>query len=418
MCTAARASAGDIPLEKFMVQKEAKSYNSLYSSFPVQTKKDLETFLRNRKVVFSKLKEGAETSGIPFELQAALIIERLPVILPDMEDWETEFRELQVQRQLMKFKEYSLDDVSVPTNRKEDEDWVYDILTFGTRREITPMAVDQDLASILKRLGPVKIGLVDDVSPKAPSKVSPVANKSQEGQTINPVDDLEALVEHMRNKSEQNEVEDDTSELQNSRTFGISEGEIFGQDVIDDLFSGDDEWQLPIDDASMGGSTNQTSFVPEPRITEADEMKDMKSLRRKLARRLHLIVRAKSIEEDSSPTVWRFPTASVDIENEFMLKAAKRITAEQLGTEMDVYFLTRAPAGVTYNQYSQEEQKKRSKFGGQIFFYRGQRVRGDVKIKDPSILEHAWITSDDLEEYVPDHETDPYWSYARMFMDD
>lgn len=80
------------------------------------------------------------------------------------------------------------------------------------------------------------------------------------------------------------------------------------------------------------------NFQPARRQTEADENNDLKSTHRKLQHTLTLLLKNK----DSG---WQMPVGSIR-EKETLRQAAERMLQESCGSEINVKFLSNAPAGV------------------------------------------------------------------------
>lgn len=78
-----------------------------------------------------------------------------------------------------------------------------------------------------------------------------------------------------------------------------------------------------------------------PRITEADEKNDTKSLKRALERTLFLIVRERGTSSDKG---WTLPRGSLQ-EEEVLHTSADRIVKESFGEQMDVWRVGQAPVG-------------------------------------------------------------------------
>lgn len=83
------------------------------------------------------------------------------------------------------------------------------------------------------------------------------------------------------------------------------------------------------------------NFQPASRETEADKSNDLKSTLRRLQYTLILLLKNKD-------TGWEMPVSNI-IEKETLRQAAERILQESCGSEINVKFISNAPAGVIKN---------------------------------------------------------------------
>eukprot|EP01041_Mallomonas_annulata_P008138 gene8138-16728_t len=136
-------------------------------------------------------------------------------------------------------------------------------------------------------------------------------------------------------------------------------------------------------------------FKPAPRITEADETNNRRSLERKLPRSLFLVV--KRNREDFP---WQFPQGKWNIE-ETMRGTAERVLDRAVG-KIRRYFISNSPVGHFCYEYPPALQQQRQQFGAKVFFYRAQLIAGDICLE---------TRLDEIGEYV-DPETAEFMSAA------
>eukprot|EP00516_Mucochytrium_quahogii_P005357 CAMPEP_0203747606 /NCGR_PEP_ID=MMETSP0098-20131031/2678_1 /ASSEMBLY_ACC=CAM_ASM_000208 /TAXON_ID=96639 /ORGANISM=" , Strain NY0313808BC1" /LENGTH=329 /DNA_ID=CAMNT_0050636065 /DNA_START=151 /DNA_END=1140 /DNA_ORIENTATION=+ len=321
----------------------------------------LKYYAKVDKKEAQELEAKAKEAGLEYELVCAAQIDRQPIILPDLAQWEKDFYELKQERELMKYKMYDESKFTQPIRRqwvRKDEVWAYDLMRRGT-----------------ETLGPIGFvpGLKDEVE-----RVRATMDDEHDGMSLD---------EGTENNDDDDEDDDD------------------------------DDWDLQLDTSELKAQASTKGFQPLPRITEADKKNDLRTYKRKLDRRVHLIVKVAD-EKGGSEPVWRLPSTQRR-SGERMLHAAQRAVTEQLGEDMDVYYCSYSPAAYRYITYSPEKQKERNAMGAKIFFYRGTRLSGDLDIQNSDeILDYAWILNDELEQFVPNYTEDRYWRVASLLLDD
>jgi len=57
-------------------------------------KKDFRDWFEKRKITHEVLDKNARREGLPWRIQAAAVVERLPTLLPEPEEWESDYLEL------------------------------------------------------------------------------------------------------------------------------------------------------------------------------------------------------------------------------------------------------------------------------------------------------------------------------------
>lgn len=139
-------------------------------------------------------------------------------------------------------------------------------------------------------------------------------------------------------------------------------------------------------------------YSPAPRETEADRIGDIRTLDRKLKTRVFL-----AVQENNK---WAFPCAVAE-ENETLLDAAKRATAESVGTDLVLYCPSNCPMAVDTVVYSEEEQNKKENsgfIGQKVFYFRIQRHEGDVEEHAMSVDDFAWLDKDEMTQKVKEQK--------------
>ncbi|KAK9702609.1 hypothetical protein K7432_011170 [Basidiobolus ranarum] len=132
-------------------------------------------------------------------------------------------------------------------------------------------------------------------------------------------------------------------------------------------------------------------FTPAPRTTTADLRKDVQSLDRALQRTLYLIVKKTGQER-----AWQFPEGPID-KSELLHEAAEREVVEQCGSNMDLWFVGRAPIGhFAYSAPKSDDQVK----GTKVFFMKARIFAGQAAPEATKFQDFAWVTKQELKDYV------------------
>lgn len=136
-------------------------------------------------------------------------------------------------------------------------------------------------------------------------------------------------------------------------------------------------------------------FTPAPRVTEADESGDVKTLNRRLKTRVYLAVK------DNNK--WMLPTTVVK-GDETLLEATKRVVADAAGDKLELYCPSNCPMGVDMKAYSEEDQKKFGAYGTKTFFMRVQYDDGEVNEEDSDGSDYGWLDRDEMTERVREEQ--------------
>lgn len=432
----------------------------LEETSPMMSKKDVAALERARAASFAALRAEAEAAGMGFELMSAAVAERLPVIMPDWQEWEVRMEELKQQRRLRDKKQYPMEEFTIPQAQKtvrKDELWAYELMSMGTGDRIGQLAYDSKLRDTVEALR--ASGADDAAAAEAVAAVvaeAKAAEAATDGgddndeaerreETLSAISEMDSkfrvIMEEERARQEAAgtlggqagdaadpnagltaaDIEDghDFSEI--GDLDGLDLGDLVADDQADSL-----DWGLAMEDDSVAGRQNAADYRPEPRITAEDRSNDVRSLRRRLQRRTHLVVQVRdpaggAAADADAPLVWRFPTG-LRADGEPMYAAAQRHTTALFGEDLELFYLTKWASGYTYVRYSPEVQKQRGVFGAQVFFYRCQRITGNIEEHADDIVDYAWISSDEVHGYLDPGcaslAEDPYWRYASLFMDD
>lgn len=119
----------------------------------------------------------------------------------------------------------------------------------------------------------------------------------------------------------------------------------------------------------------------------------MRSLYRRLDEPVYLVVRKKRRNH-----AWQFPQREVK-EGEPLDRAAKRaIGRKRLGKYLQQEMHGYAPAAHIKYPYPVKYQDKRDAYGAKVFFFRGIHLWGNVQLKLPRYVDHAWLTRSELQE--------------------
>jgi hypothetical protein len=335
----------------------------------------------SRLAAYQTWRGGLESAGKKVEAYVGCVIERLPVVLPDLKDYEVEMLELQQVAEAKKKKQWNPQDFQVKQSDlvvRRDGLWAHELLEMGSEGRLGPKAIDPKLRADIERLSAQHPGaLLDEGDAEANADLELVRENERR---------LEA---EMAGEEEEEEVLDDA-----------------GQDAVSFDLSMDDTSATRLSAQDAGG------FRPQPRVTKEDETNDVRSLRRRLQRRLYLVVKVADPSGGSQP-VWRFPMAPRAKEDK-LLDAARK-AADGLVGEMDIYYISKIPCGYTWFELPPATGAE----GAHVLFFRGQRLGGNVALPDDKkVLDYAWITNDELANYVEKPMEDPYWCYARMFLED
>ncbi|KAI9713637.1 MAG: hypothetical protein M1812_006609 [Candelaria pacifica] len=147
---------------------------------------------------------------------------------------------------------------------------------------------------------------------------------------------------------------------------------------------------------------------PMPRITEADMTGDEKSLNRKLARSLYLVVKGKE--------GWGFPSAGL-MGRENLHQAAERILIQSGGQNMNTWVVGHVPIGhqsLNYEKPITETGTSISEIGSKTFFMKVRIMAGQASLEANALdlTDYKWLAKEEVEKAV-----DPrYWRSVRNML--
>jgi large subunit ribosomal protein L46 len=133
-----------------------------------------------------------------------------------------------------------------------------------------------------------------------------------------------------------------------------------------------------------------------PLITEADKTNNRKSLYRALTSRLFLIVK-----KDRKEHAWQFPQGGYEkVDGVHLRNTAVRELREECGSELKVWWTGNAPFTHWEYDLNSTYQKKYNSDATKVFFYRSTYLAGEVKLNPNELIDYAWVTRDELKEYI------------------
>lgn len=138
-------------------------------------------------------------------------------------------------------------------------------------------------------------------------------------------------------------------------------------------------------------------YQPGPRITEADNTNDIRSLDRALAERLYFLIKS-----DRSPH-YRFPQIVADEDDVKMVTFAERAfkAVTNSANRPMIHYIAPRPSCHLEHIYPVSYQKKHDVYGIKIFYYRATLLDG--KIDDvKNAADFIWARHCELEDFVGD----------------
>jgi len=132
-----------------------------------------------------------------------------------------------------------------------------------------------------------------------------------------------------------------------------------------------------------------------PRVTEADVANDRHSLDRKIFDSLYLILKKRRKDY-----AWGFPAGPQIDRDRSMKGTARRELKELVSRECKFHILSNSPLGHLRYKYP-EGFKEYPYIGAKIFYYHALHMGGTVSVDPEEIEDYAWVTRDELKEYLP-----------------
>ncbi|MCJ1258209.1 54S ribosomal protein L17 mitochondrial [Lignoscripta atroalba] len=136
---------------------------------------------------------------------------------------------------------------------------------------------------------------------------------------------------------------------------------------------------------------------PLPRVTEADQNGDVRSLNRALARTLYLVVKG-------SDGGWRFPCGGL-VGRESLYAAAERILVQGGGINMNTWIVGNSPVGhhnVNYRRAIIDQEKKTEQLVEKTFFMKARIMAGQANLKDNKLglEDYKWLAKEEIQKEV------------------
>lgn len=186
------------------------------------------------------------------------------------------------------------------------------------------------------------------------------------------------------------EIEKDLRDLEQIKSGGTDK---VGRKLRRDW---EDEWKAEL-----------KNFNLQPRITEEDKKKDVKSSNRLLDHTLFLIVQQKDYGNK-----WSFPHGN-HIQGESMREAAERVLRESCGEDLKAQFYGNAPCGFYELKYPQAVTEKEGIEGEKVFFYKAFLTEGTLK-SSPILKDFKWVVRQDFKSTL----SEDYRQSIEMFLFD
>ncbi|XP_064607099.1 large ribosomal subunit protein mL46-like [Liolophura sinensis] len=136
------------------------------------------------------------------------------------------------------------------------------------------------------------------------------------------------------------------------------------------------------------------AFTPADRITDADRKNDMKSLRRKLDRKLFFIIKQKL----GDTTNWVLPQGYC-AQGESLRQAAERVLQTQVGPVAKAIFMGNVPCGFYKYKFPSALQTQTKSLGVKLFFFKAYWLNGEIQ-KGADVEDYLWLTKDELLQYL------------------
>ncbi|PGH02486.1 hypothetical protein GX51_04654 [Blastomyces parvus] len=153
---------------------------------------------------------------------------------------------------------------------------------------------------------------------------------------------------------------------------------------------------------------------PLPRVTEADQKEDHRSLDRLLHRTLYLLVQVKNGDK----AFWMFPSVKLE-EKENLRMGAERALLDSAGPNMNTWMVGYHPIGhYVYNLRKPKPNPEAGiEFRGEkIFFLKGRIMAGqaDLTKSTQGITDFKWLAKDEIQKYV----LPVYWSSIKNMLEE
>lgn len=148
------------------------------------------------------------------------------------------------------------------------------------------------------------------------------------------------------------------------------------------------------------------TFEFSSRLTEADEKKDTKSLKRKLEENLVLVTKQKFGNDD----LWILPQG-LWIDGETLKETAERVVKESFGNNINVKFYGNAPCGFYKFKYPKEKRDQSNVEGAKVFFFKATLLDGSIE-KKGAWTDYEWATVQEMNNKF----IQPYMKNVKLFL--
>lgn len=149
-----------------------------------------------------------------------------------------------------------------------------------------------------------------------------------------------------------------------------------------------------------------SKFKLASRITDADEKKDTKSLKRKLEENLILVTKQKLGNEH----FWILPQG-LWTNGETLRETAERILKESCGNNINVRFYGNAPCGFYKYKYPKKKREQTDVQGAKIFFFKATLMNGNIE-NNSTWTDYEWATVKELDNII----IQPYMKNIKLFL--
>ncbi|KAK4053914.1 glycosylphosphatidylinositol anchor biosynthesis [Microbotryomycetes sp. JL221] len=161
-------------------------------------------------------------------------------------------------------------------------------------------------------------------------------------------------------------------------------------------------------------AADEVDGADRPRVGSVDIAKydgQLQNLERKMDRTLYLL-----LKKDRKEHAWQFPQGGVEA-GESLLEAAQRELVEETGPNMDVWSISRAPAGAFSYAFPKDfvDKTEAKHQGAHVFFLPMRVIRGQAKPNaKEGLVDFAWLTKEEIKAKV----SADYWEAVSPMLSD
>lgn len=129
-----------------------------------------------------------------------------------------------------------------------------------------------------------------------------------------------------------------------------------------------------------------------------DAESEMRSISRKLDRKLYLIVK----ERLGRDFVWLLPQGAYNSQVDSSLRdTAERILSRTCGASIEAQFFGNAPIGFYKYKYPKKAELREHFIGAKVFFFHAQHRQGIVEPDAQLVHDYMWVTRPEMGMYLP-----------------